>query len=235
MSTLLLRLAGPLQSWGVSSKFDTRDCGKEPSKSAIIGMVASALGRGRDDSVDDLCSLRFGVRVDQVGKVIRDYHTANHPNGDNRSFVTSRYYLADALFLVGLEGPDDLLRTIDDAIRSPMRPLFLGRRSCPPTGPISLGIRSTNLLDSLYEEEWLASEWYARKQESSVDLEILTDSEDGSGYTVRDIPVSFSQEHRRFVIRMAVRQPPAHKDNSRSNRMSEVSTDHDPFRNFNRC
>lgn len=44
MSTLLMRLAGPLQSWGTTSRFDQRDTGKEPSKSGVIGLMAAALG-----------------------------------------------------------------------------------------------------------------------------------------------------------------------------------------------
>ena len=43
MSTLLLRLAGPMQSWGTDSKFDIRRTGREPSKSGVIGLVAAAL------------------------------------------------------------------------------------------------------------------------------------------------------------------------------------------------
>ena len=47
MSTLLLRLAGPMQSWGTDSKFDERRTGREPSKSGVIGLVAAALGIAR--------------------------------------------------------------------------------------------------------------------------------------------------------------------------------------------
>ena len=39
MSTLLLRLAGPLQSWGTDSKFEVRRTENEPSKSGVIGLV----------------------------------------------------------------------------------------------------------------------------------------------------------------------------------------------------
>ena len=76
MSTLLLRLAAPIQSWGNDSRFEVRRTGKEPTKSGVIGLLAAALGRSRADSLDDLCSLRFGVRVDQEGQLLRDFHTA---------------------------------------------------------------------------------------------------------------------------------------------------------------
>ena len=42
MSTLLLRLAAPLQAWGTASKFERRRTQREPSKSGVIGMLAAA-------------------------------------------------------------------------------------------------------------------------------------------------------------------------------------------------
>ena len=47
MSTLLLALEGPLQSWGTSSRFSERGSGLEPSKSGVIGLLCAALGRRR--------------------------------------------------------------------------------------------------------------------------------------------------------------------------------------------
>ena len=81
MSTLLLRLAAPLQAWGLDSKFNIRQTGNVPSKSGVTGMLAAALGRSRDESVEDLASLRFGIRVVREGKLICDYHTVSRsPN-----------------------------------------------------------------------------------------------------------------------------------------------------------
>lgn len=77
MPVLLLRLAAPLQSWGVESKFDTRRTLGYPTKSGVIGLVASAMGRERTESLDDLNELKIGIRVENEGRQIRDYHTAN--------------------------------------------------------------------------------------------------------------------------------------------------------------
>ena len=95
MSTLLLRLAGPMQSWGTDSKFDVRRTGREPSKSGVIGLVAAALGIARQDrqALQTLNSLRFGVRVDREGALLRDFHTARPEKGT--PYVTYRYYLSD--------------------------------------------------------------------------------------------------------------------------------------------
>ena len=76
MSTLLMRLAAPLQSWGVDAKFDRRGTERTPTKSGVIGLVAASLGRRRNENVMDLQTLRFGVRVDREGVLLRDYHTA---------------------------------------------------------------------------------------------------------------------------------------------------------------
>ena len=75
MSVLLLQLAAPLQSWGDSSRFVRRETRGEPTKSGVIGMLASAQGRSREDSIEDLLRLSFGVRIEQRGRVIRDLQT----------------------------------------------------------------------------------------------------------------------------------------------------------------
>ena len=76
MSVLLMRLSGPMQAWGVQSRFGVRDTTREPSKSGVVGLLAAALGRPRYAAIDDLAALRMGVRVDREGTLLRDYHTA---------------------------------------------------------------------------------------------------------------------------------------------------------------
>ena len=113
MSTLLLRLAAPLQAWGTESKFESRRTQREPSKSGVIGMLAAALGLRRDADLSELTALRFGVRVDREGKVIKDFHTAQavkvvkaekktkkekDKEPEKIGYITSRYYLSDAIF-----------------------------------------------------------------------------------------------------------------------------------------
>jgi CRISPR-associated protein (Cas_Cas5) len=92
----------------------------------------------REDDVSDLAALRFGVRTDRAGRVVRDYHTALDivpaaGGKPNRSVISERYYLADASFLAGLEGDCGLLELIHNALERPAVPLSLGRRSCPPS------------------------------------------------------------------------------------------------------
>lgn len=192
MSTLLLRLAAPLQAWGADSKFERRSTGREPTKSGVIGMIAAALGRKRDESVNDLASLRFGVRIDKPGQVMKDYHTAE---SIKQTYVTHRYYLEDAVFLVGLEGDTDFLLMIEKAILSPFFPLFLGRRSCPPTGQISLGLRDLSLENALRIEPLLTN------QQPNDPIVLVFDTDNVGHYRQRDLPISFNPQHRKFAYR----------------------------------
>ena len=144
-ASLLLRLEGPLQSWGERARWDIRDTADHPTRSGVLGMIACALGYPRRDprilSLGE--SLRYGVRVDRAGTRLEDYHTVRgqHPSAEGElrgppenpyTIVSRRAYLQDASFLAGLEGPERLLRSCETALRQPRWPYFLGRRSCPP-------------------------------------------------------------------------------------------------------
>lgn len=210
MSVLLLQLAGPLQSWGDSSRFVRRETRNEPTKSGVIGMLASAQGRTREDSIEDLLGISFGVRVEQRGRVIRDFQTEksltrkrNSRKFDKEMSPTYRYYLADACFLVALGADHSVLETLDNAIHSPKWPLYLGRRSCPPNYPLSLGIHDEyeDIRQTLNSEVWHASEWYRRRYKYP-DLEIVCDAEEVENVTTQsDLPLSFSREGRRYANR----------------------------------
>ena len=192
MSTLLLRLAGPMQSWGTESKFDVRRTGREPSKSGVLGLVAAALGIRRQDTaaLGELTKLRFGVRVDREGVIQRDYQTAHTAKG--AAYVTHRYYLADAVFTVGLESEDEaLLERIQAAVKTPAFPLYLGRRSCPVIPrKMCQGILPMPLEQAL------------REMTPAGATRLVLDAGPGeSGGLVRDVPVSFSPFRREYAFR----------------------------------
>ncbi len=201
MSTLLFRLCGPLQSWGVQSQFDIRDTGYEPSKSGVVGLLCAALGRPRHEPLDDLTALRMGVRVDREGRLARDYHIAGKGGyfqvdgvvGKKNPIVTTRYYLADACFLVGLEGDLPLLEQLHAALRRPVWPLYLGRKAFVPGKPVWLqdGLRINETLEEALER-------YQRLASGPDRLRVVID--DPNGESVRpDLPVSFAE--RRFMLR----------------------------------
>jgi len=140
VNTLLLRLEGPMQSWGYRSRFDYRDTALEPTRSGVVGLICAAMGIARGEEIARFDVLRMGVRVERGGRPERDYHTALDvikADGSGKGNVVSyRDYLADASFTVGLESKDvQLLNEIADALRSPEWFLFLGRKAFPLTVP----------------------------------------------------------------------------------------------------
>ncbi|MGD9582792.1 MAG: type I-E CRISPR-associated protein Cas5/CasD [Lysobacterales bacterium] len=216
MPTLLLRLAGPMQSWGTTSRFDQRDTGKEPSKSGVVGLLAAALGIDRENWVElePLTRLTMGVRHDRPGVLKRDYQTAGCAATDtiiradgsqakDGGVVSNRHYLADATFLVGLQGPDRaLLELTLAALQNPVWPLALGRKSYVPSEPIWLedGIVDAPLLEALTTWPWVTT---LRRYETAPErLLVSLESQDGSGTLRMDQPLSSFAE-RRFGARYA--------------------------------
>jgi len=208
MITLLLRLAGPLQAWGASSRFVYRGTETAPTKSGVIGMLAAARGIRRTEPLTELLGLSFAVRVDQPGTVLRDFQTARRLDGSALP-LSYRHYLSDAVFVAAVGGDKDLLTGLHDALRRPQLPLYLGRRSCPPVLPVSLGVHTGTPVDVLRRHRWEASAWHRRTRRSAtVSLEMLRDADDTDPVTetIRDQPVSFDPTHRQHGWRLVVRE-----------------------------
>jgi CRISPR system Cascade subunit CasD len=208
MSALVLRLAGPLQSWGSHSRFVRRLTEPAPTKSGVIGLLAAARGLRRTDGLTEFFGLRFGVRIDQPGRLVRDFHTARSLDGTQTMPLSYRYYLADAAFLAVVEGDRQLLQGLDAALRQPVFALYLGRRSCPPAGPISKGLRDGGVEEVLQREPWQAATWHQRSVRApSVLLATVRDARagDANTETMRDEPVSFDPERRQYSWRSVVR------------------------------
>jgi CRISPR system Cascade subunit CasD len=161
MDYLLFRLYGPMASWGEIAVGETRHTAPYPSKSAIVGLMAAALGIKRDET-EKQSQMQEGyavaVEVYSKGTLLRDYHTAQVPDsvgnfryrtrrdelviGKSRlgnAILSSREYRADALALVAVKAlpnaPYDLI-TLMDRLREPRFHLYLGRKSCPLAAPM---------------------------------------------------------------------------------------------------
>jgi len=203
MNVLLLRLAGPMQSWGVQSRFSIRDTGLEPSKSGVIGLLCAALGRPRTAALDDLAALRMGVRVDREGRLAYDFHTAQNllkaAGGIKDTEPSRRYYLADARFLVALESEDlSLLQKLHDALGNPVWPLYLGRKSFVPSEPAWLPdavVEETHADNALTGYPRLVE---ARLGEKDERIRVVMEAEDGAEARP-DQPISFA--NRQFGVR----------------------------------
>lgn len=230
MPTLLLKMSGPLQSWGTQSRFRRRDAGHEPSKSGVLGMVAAALGRSRNEPVDDLVSLKFAVRTDASGTLIRDYQTAKNwaKNPKGAVSLSTRMYLSDAVFVVALEGEREQLEIIESALKKPAYPLYLGRRACPAGYDLVLGIRDESAEEALRSLEWQVPEHRRNDFFNPVALRILRDAQPGErGDLVQDVPVSFSPEYRQYAAREVVTVEPLVLENPQGRKLRSTESSPD--------
>ncbi|MFD0555683.1 type I-E CRISPR-associated protein Cas5/CasD [Stackebrandtia endophytica] len=149
---MLIRLAGPMQSWGEHGVFGERDTIDFPTRSGLLGLLAAAAGISRGQSLGGLTDLEFTIRVDRPGVRLIDFHTigGNYPIGrgiptagggrKKSAILTQRHYLTDAVFTVACEGPDDVVVKAARSLEFPYWQPFLGRRSCPPEQPMLLGV-----------------------------------------------------------------------------------------------
>lgn len=152
-NTLLLRLEGPLQSWGERARWSIRDSAPAPTKSGVIGLIACALGWNQDEQIRTLSEqLKMGVRIDKAGSRLTDYHTIGggydtpqlltaegkpkKSSGAPHTEISQRDYLADASFLVALQGDPSLIQQAATALQNPVWTIFLGRKACVPTRPV---------------------------------------------------------------------------------------------------
>ncbi len=155
---LLFHLYGPLASWGDIAVGEYRPSFAHPSKSAIIGLLAAALGIRRDEeerqnSLAAACS--FAVRIDAMGVLLRDYHTTQVPSvkrgvthhtrqseltmEELNTILSSRDYRCDATYTVAITVTDDApysLEELASALLKPVFTLYLGRKSCPLATPL---------------------------------------------------------------------------------------------------
>jgi CRISPR system Cascade subunit CasD len=213
----------------------------------VLGLVAAALGRGRTDPIEDLVALRFGVRGDRPGEVVRDFHTLSSLFNDEGKFapgegrlptasgghrstatstqVTERFYLADACFVAGLEGDAAMLSQLDGALRRPVFPIYLGRRSCPPDAPVRLGVHDGDLLQVLGSIPWQGGVGIARAG-ALVHCEAVIEDSEGDRELVDEVR-SFDSIHRSYG-RRRVRHHYLEVPNPVGSARTEAN-DHDPI------
>lgn len=228
-NTLLLRLDGPFQAWGLAeSRFLVRRAAPAPTKSGVIGLLCAAMGIARRDAVPDrlkpLTELRMAVRVDRPGIRWLDYHTVGAggidrytAKGDRRhgeTMLTIREYLGDASFLVALWGEPAQIDRLYQALLEPVWPLYFGRKSCVPALPVvrpdGRSLRTAaNPIEALATEPWKPRYYFEKKPEAltvysdwplpGVDL----DAQDLD--TAHDVPIHFIPPAPAYTSRVVAR------------------------------
>ena len=157
---LVFRLAGPMMAFGGIAVGERRSLWDAPSKSGVLGVLAACLGLERTDQAALLTldqALGFAVRVDDPGRPLRDYHTAQNPTeaalnrrrkagltvvtrrdelacDDRNTVLSERLYRVNAAVTVVLwvkPGQTYDLSRLSQALRHPVFTPYLGRRACP--------------------------------------------------------------------------------------------------------
>ncbi|MFF0746391.1 type I-E CRISPR-associated protein Cas5/CasD [Streptomyces sp. NPDC004111] len=226
----LLRLAGPLSSWGLHAAFHDRDTAPHPTRSALIGMLAAASGLPREHALaphHDLPGtptfqdLHFTVRTDRPGNLYTDFHTVGGGRPREQQLATSsgaprppaaatlvshRHYLADAAFTVAMTGPRPLLERIAHHLEHPHWAPYLGRRSCPPTEPLVLATHHPNPVHALLHETPLTPAYPPRQGQTTVPVTFHWDQPPPGGaadaeHELPDAPQDFTTTRRRYTTR----------------------------------
>jgi CRISPR system Cascade subunit CasD len=202
------------------SRFSRRDTGKEPSKSGVIGLLCAALGISREEAnaenpfFAELIKLKMGVLVLREGILQSDYHTAQNiakaDGGIKETELSTRFYLADADFVVGLEGEN--LKTLElaqAALQKPKWQLFLGRKAFVPDTPVYFreGVftveKSDESLKNFLQGEELNNVLPKFNNEfdrvKKVETRRLVVENEQGSETRQDVPLSFAA--RRFTNR----------------------------------
>lgn len=164
MRCLILRLEGPLMSFGDTAIDEIRPTRRLPGRSLLVGLIGNALGFEHRD-VEGLTRLqvrlRFAARLDREGELLVDFQTAELSQHDplwttrgvpaeraggansySGPALRYRHYRADSIVTVALtlepadEAPD--LEAVAAALQRPERPLFIGRKGCPPSERLML-------------------------------------------------------------------------------------------------
>ena len=167
---LVFRLYGPMASWGDVAVGTYRPTFDHPSKSAVMGLLAAAIGirRDEDSKLRALAkSYNFAVQVDASGTMLRDYHTSQVPPSgtgkntkhfatrkdelavskkDMKTILSTRDYYCDAVYSVCLWSNSDevpySLEILTQKLKEPEFVLYLGRKSCPLAMPIDAKVVS---------------------------------------------------------------------------------------------
>lgn len=159
---LLFQLYGPMSAWGDIAVGESRVTTVLPGRSALLGILAAALGLRRSDEarLNELSdSVRFAVLTLNSGHFMRDYHTVqvppasalkkrpartrrdelSVPKSELGTILSARDYRCDALHRIAADGTSEAeysLEGLKKALLEPIFPIYLGRKSCPPALPL---------------------------------------------------------------------------------------------------
>jgi CRISPR system Cascade subunit CasD len=190
---LTFTLAAPLASFGGVAVGERRASADRPMKSAILGLVAGALGieRSDDDAHRALAEdWNYGLRIENLPsrtprRLMTDYHTAqtSKRSGKTRpatrreevqgedigTILTYREYRTDCSYTIALwpssNAPRHGAAGIADALRLPVFVPYAGRKSCALMLPMAPHVVEAETLADAFAAHDAASVRHAEFRE----------------------------------------------------------------------
>jgi CRISPR system Cascade subunit CasD len=226
---LALLLDGPMQSWGHASRFERRTTALHPTRSAVMGLIAAALGidkQGADEAAQlaRFSALRLTVvtlprRSRREGDLpmqrLEDYHTvtgirrASGKVAEDATVQTYRHYLLDARFGVLVDGAAGLLNEVAAALRNPKWGVWLGRKCCLPASPVLIGVKPDQ--PQAWAELLLRSGYVGTETIEQFDRVVEVTASDAGADIIEDTPVAFGnpigERHAPRWIRRVPKSP----------------------------
>ena len=206
---LIFRIYGMMASWGDIAIRDFRPSFDHPSKSAIMGMVAAAIGIRRDEE-ERLSELAAGylmaVRIETTGILMRDFHTAQVPplkkiDGNeivfptrkaelsvpiDKAIISERDYRCDAVYSVCLwcrtASPPYPLTILKGHLEKPTFNLYLGRKSCPPSLPLEPQVVLADTISNVFSSVQFHDGLFLTGLEYDRDIRIFWEGDDDAGF-----------------------------------------------------
>lgn len=184
---LVFQLHGPMASWGVDAPGEVRHSHELPSRSALLGLLAAALGIRRDEE-ERLNAFnrhyQFLLCASGNPRWARDYHTVQMPKEVRKAryfsrreelqdpellsaLISRRDYYTDAWWMIAVSATPDApytLAQLQTSLQHPVFPLYLGRKSHPlalPLAPQLLEGSAAGVLREAYR--WYQDQFNALK------------------------------------------------------------------------
>ena len=186
-SYLVFTLTAALGAMGGPAGHERRGTDTWPARSAILGLIAAAMGIRRDGDFSQLDALGLAVAVFDQGDHLRDFHTAQtvpsanskHPQSRPAALAEAglklntvlswRDYRCNPLYGVAIWGQG--LSEIETALKTPVFTLYLGRKSCPLASPLWPRIISCESLEAAFEHITLP-DWHTGAEASLIASDI---------------------------------------------------------------